>query len=127
MKKFFGVILRAIVFYDYVILHFDLKNLKKKVDKGNHIRECGICSNLSILPLHIKPSLWTLFSRWPKYSGCREFPVPHQYLHPARAYSSTIDLWVGDYGKDRIELLDHMIEDSKNIILIGFNWKNGEK
>lgn len=126
MKKFFGVILRAIVFYEYVILHFALKELKKKVDKGNHYRHRGICGNLEI-PFNIKTSLESLFTRWPKYSGNITYPVPHQYLNPIDAYANTSDHWVGYYGKLRIELLDHMIEDSKNIILIGFDWKNGEK
>ena len=54
------------------------------------------------------------FRSWPKYSGNFKFPVPYKILgvlasSPERAYY-TREKWAGRYGRDRRELLVHLIQ-----------------
>ena len=52
---------------------------------------------------------WTT---WPKYSGDIEYPVPHPELLPKIAYYKTRGehMWDDEYGANRMELLDWLIE-----------------
>lgn len=52
------------------------------------------------------------FSGWSRFSGDRRYPVPSpdKHMTPKEYYQSTLDKWVGEYGKLRMELLDHLIE-----------------
>lgn len=83
---------------------YHLKKLKK--DGPLHVSD-GICSNISCNP----SPLTTLFSKWPEFSGCSTFPVPHPALPPHDAYMQMQNLWVGEYGDARMRLLDFCIEE----------------
>lgn len=50
--------------------------------------------------------------KWSKFSGNRVFPVPsppRYELDEADAYFAAENMWEGEYGALRIELLDHCI------------------
>lgn len=53
---------------------------------------------------------------WPKWSGLRKFPVPHPCLRPSDAFHDTLDLWAGQYGENRRDLVRHLIECVKTEI-----------
>lgn len=53
------------------------------------------------------------FIAWSKFSGCKVFPVPYKYFgifpsDPQKAYFK-LEKWTGRYGRDRKELLEHLI------------------
>lgn len=53
------------------------------------------------------------FRSWPKFSGCKVYPVPYKYFgifpsDPEKAYFK-LEKWTGRYGRDRRELLEHLI------------------
>lgn len=70
-------------------------------------RTKGICGNIPWI-LH---SEFRKFARiWDKYSGNPNFPVPKTKLgfikqNPERAFYATHDMWAGQYGRDRLDLL----------------------
>ena len=79
----------------------------------------GICRNveLKMFPAHdFCKELITHYSRsWDKYSGNVIYPVPNPSGGgPAIAYNSCRNLWVGEYGALRYELLDHLIKEVQN-------------
>lgn len=52
-----------------------------------------------------------LFEAWPKFSGSIVYPVPGCGGRSGSwAYNYAGDVWVGEYGDLRWELLDFMIE-----------------
>lgn len=84
-------------------------------------KEHGICHNLvgvshehSTLP--VRATFFSMcvdaYKDWPKYSGNEDFPVPHNTHDCADAYYECINLWDRrtQYGKDRYELLNHLIQ-----------------
>lgn len=84
-----------------------LKKLKK--DGPLHVGD-GICTNIRCS----SKSLESLFQKWPEFSGCVTFPVPHPAhpeITPHDAYMETTNLWVGEYGEARMRLLDFCIEE----------------
>ncbi len=54
------------------------------------------------------------FNEWPKFSGNVKYPVPHCKLAPQMAYNHTYDVYKGEYGNDRMELLDFLIDQAYN-------------
>lgn len=78
----------------------------------------------------VDEEVWTycilvpLFRTWPKFSGINAFPVPatqEKYYSlesgPSSQYMAEHNLWVGEYGKMRLDLLEHMITElAKKII-----------
>lgn len=52
---------------------------------------------------------------WPKHSGTISYPVRHPELAPELAYYYTEDKWDAstEYGRNRRELLDYLIEKEK--------------
>lgn len=75
----------------------------------------GICDNAESAGYRqggfnhrIKP----VFRKWPWYSGDIDYPVPTlgPRATPRRAYRLTDDLWIGDYGDLRMNLLGHCIK-----------------
>lgn len=83
----------------------------------------GICDNIADIgeawPSHAiseveKKWMQDKFQTWPKYSGYRRYPVPYQGLNPETAYSAYQNLWVGEYGSNRIHLLDYLLEQLQN-------------
>lgn len=89
-----------------------LEALKKLRYTRNNYQ--GICSQVRIN----ETVLYPLFRKWPNFSGCIEFPIPHP-LHPKNkdkardAYcTGGGNKWDGsDYGKLRWELLEFMIAE----------------
>ena len=87
-----------------------LAHLKKLKKDGPHNVSGGICSNI---PCNPSPLLM-LFHKWPEFSGCISFPVPHPAhpdIDPHDAYMETENLWIGEYGEARMRLLDFCIEE----------------
>ena len=82
----------------------------------------GICNNNGSPHFRAKEEMMSLMMTWPKSTGVRQFPIPHpnveswdksdkDYLEMAAvAYRETLDVWKGDYGKLRMELLEYMID-----------------
>jgi len=85
-----------------------LDNLRKLRDDGPQMLYFGICHNIQ--DEHVDDFI-ELASRWPKYSGCREYPVPHPTMSPVVAFSVWMNLWEGEYGENRRELLSWSIEE----------------
>ena len=54
-----------------------------------------------------------LSPKWPKYSGDIAYPVPspNGKETPMYAYNYSDNLWTGEYGQLRYELLDFLIEE----------------
>lgn len=51
------------------------------------------------------------FKSWPKFSGDIHYPVPATVETNAHnQYHLTHNLWIGEYGDLRRELLDHLVE-----------------
>ncbi|QLA10710.1 hypothetical protein TH2_144 [Shewanella phage Thanatos-2] len=104
-----------------------LKDLKESIDLAHSFdREYygnSICTkvSLSLKPdnYHIfkifKNIMSTLFKSWPKFSGNINYPVPsqHSYFSHRKEYMIAADYnlhWLGEYGKARYELLEHMVK-----------------
>ena len=87
-----------------------LEKLIELRDNGPFDRVLGICHNMKTSEKEMS-ELRSLFCSWPKYSGRLVFPVPHPKLSPAEAFSAVLDLWVGEYGDLRRELLNHLIQE----------------
>lgn len=91
----------------------DLLNAVKSNDTKKFYPTVGICSQVYLLvPLR------DAFRAWPKYSGDVIYPVSVNYnktgsctayreYHEAK---NTGTMWVGEYGKLRIELLEFLIQ-----------------
>ena len=84
----------------------------------------GICENMKqgrFPTSHSRKELITHYSRsWEKYSGNVIYPVPSPFGGgPATAYNSCADLWVGEYGALRYELLNHLIKEVQNDLARG--------
>jgi hypothetical protein len=51
-----------------------------------------------------------LYSTWPPYSGCYVYPVPATSCDlPSEQYNATHNMWEGQYGDLRKDLLEHLI------------------
>lgn len=57
----------------------------------------------------------SVMQQWPKYSGDMKYPVPstEDLLGPRHMYINSKNLWTGEYGDLRKELLDFLIERFK--------------
>lgn len=85
--------------------------------KGGEIAllEYGICFNARELLIEAgyysyENVLSDLYSRWGKFSGDVSYPVPDPRGGDAGyVYKYTTDLWSGEYGALRYELLDFLI------------------
>ncbi len=92
------------------ILDVCLKELSR-IKNGDVNTDFGICNNVDI-PWQV---LEFAFPKWSKFSGVINFPVPDELLTPEAAYNygwQDDGLWSKEtqYGKDRYELLDFLIE-----------------
>lgn len=77
----------------------------------------AIC--LQVKRLTLNNPIWIVnrvqaFKAWPKFSGNKVFPVPYKVFGavnncPEEAYY-TREKWTGRYGRDRRELLEHLIQ-----------------
>lgn len=54
------------------------------------------------------------WATWPKFSGSLMYPVPSNGNDPSTAFNNNIfcrkSMWEGEYGQNRMELLDWLIE-----------------
>lgn len=100
-------------------LHTALLEVRRRVDAGTHSGYAGICHQLERYFLArdgrtTHPAiheLKELSTRWPKFSGDIEYPVPHPgYTHGYEAYVLVLSKWDGEYGANRRELLDWLID-----------------
>ena len=86
---------------------------------GLFFKGFGICRNIglgSFPALDSCDELIKHYSRsWDKYSGNAVYPVPDPLGESSTlAYCRPKDLWVGEYGALRYELLDHLIKEVQN-------------
>ena len=84
-----------------------LEALKRVQQVGPENLCLGICNNL---PRHLWDEFTALVLRWPKHSGNRNYPVPHPELEPEEAYYGIANIWEGEYGDNRRELLEWAIK-----------------
>lgn len=86
-----------------------LAQLKKLRDPANRRLDAGICVYLNDAD---SAEFKGLAMRWPKHSGNKGFPVPSttKGRSPLFDYANTEDLWAGESGKLRLELLEWCIE-----------------
>lgn len=74
----------------------------------------GICRNAEECMRSVldDDALKPVFATWPHFSGYHTYPVPslRDDLYPSRMYQFTDDVWIGDYGDLRMDLLDHCIK-----------------
>ena len=82
---------------------------------GPHDSDLGICYNLRFagVPGADDPGVYAimrdLFLLWPKYSGDSFYPVPYDSMEPVDAYLEIGNVWEGEYGASRKELLAFLI------------------
>ena len=83
----------------------------------------GICSNVEGIEDHY--TLCKYFETWKHYSGNTIFPVPDPEgnVSPANIYSITRNMWAGNYGELRKDLVRHILAETKpNITGRLINW-----
>ena len=77
-----------------------LRSILERVDPDRC--NSGICFGMSA---ELRGEFLEACKAWPKHSGNPEFPVPHPNEGPRSAYIGTPNLWEGQYGDNRRELL----------------------
>ena len=102
-------------------LHRELARLRHDVALGIQSKCDGICYNtlysseqaIKIDLAGASRDLRDLCRKWPKATSLEGYPVPCPgYINPAEGYYATEDLWVGEYGALRMELLDWLIQET---------------
>lgn len=89
-----------------------LERLRTLRDDGPEFCYAGICGNIGTVSGGDKEQLDVLFRSWPKFSGSVVYPVPGVAgMTPGGAFAHIRDVWVGEYGDLRRELLDHCIAE----------------
>ena len=86
--------------------------------------DIGICQQVRAQLVGQTPQMWqsvnellfTLFKRWPKYSGLKHFPIPDICRFPEDAYHNNDAFWDRNtsYGALRWELLKFCIGQLEN-------------
>lgn len=73
----------------------------------------GICCNVWLVcGEDAEGWICAVAQHWSKFSGDVKYPVPHpDVICPIAAYQFTRDVWTGEYGQLRYELLDFLIEE----------------
>ena len=108
-------------------LHEAATALKKRIITGDLAFTCmGMCHGLeSVMQRNnvcfadrvaVRCVLSDLWKQWPKYSGHSQFPVPSanpEITAEMAFFYANMRMWVDDYGKLRLELLDFLIERTK--------------
>lgn len=82
--------------------------LEEELKNGTYIPWYGICA--AVNDKHVDQAfLQEVMSKWPKFSGYAAHPIKLGNEHPKLTYERFMEkhdnLWVGDYGKLRKELL----------------------
>lgn len=89
-----------------------LERLRTLRDDGPSLCHVGICGNIGTVSGGDDEQLDALFRSWPKFSGSVVYPVPGvDRMTPSEAFVLTRDVWVGEYGDLRWELLEHCIAE----------------
>lgn len=89
-----------------------LERLRTLRDAGPTGRHTGICGNIDTVSGGYIKQLHVLFKSWPKFSGDVVYPVPGvDRMTPGEAFVYIHDVWEGEYGDLRRELLDHCIAE----------------
>lgn len=89
-----------------------LERLRTLRDAGPKFCHVGICGNIGTVSGGDEEHLAVLFRSWPKFSGNVVYPVPGvDRMTPSAAWARIHDVWVGEYGALRRELLDHCIAE----------------
>lgn len=74
----------------------------------------GLCDNLGIVYTepNLRKKILKHWEDWPRHSGLTHYPVKgnKKKEHPESAFHRTKNLYKGNYGKDRLDLLDYTIE-----------------
>lgn len=90
-------------------------------------RRYGLCENLKLLggvydaPEKLRVAatheLHSAFETWDKWSGDHSYPVPScdDEFDENLAYNEQADMYEGDYGELRIDLLRHLIAHWENM------------
>ena len=89
--------------------------------RANPVGRYGLCATLELraLPDYLVDGI---FKSWPHYTGCISYPVPCPGALPldtdeARGvYRTTGDMYVGEYGALRLNLLDHLIAELEEVL-----------
>lgn len=89
-----------------------LERLRALRDDGPSLVRVGICGNIGTRSERDAEQLAALFRSWPNFSGCPVYPVPGVAgMPPDEAFIRIHDVWEGEYGDLRRELLDHCIAE----------------
>lgn len=77
----------------------------------------GICSNIGAYTNSALDTdqLKPMFVSWQYYSDDLAYPVPDPQarVKPSHKYQTTKDVWIGDYGDLRMNLLSHCVKTLK--------------
>ncbi len=92
-----------------------LKALNLIKENGPADIDLGICHAVKNYMFYsreevVQALLEDAFSKWPGFSGRKDYPVTHPSMNPIAAYATEENLWVGEYGARRIDLLNFLIE-----------------
>lgn len=95
--------------------------IREQATKGNtQIRKYGICYTIHLVSRSrvIEPEVEQfkeLYTKWPEYTGKRNYPVPScdplGRLSPVSAFTLAYDMYEGEYGAARMRLLNWCIEE----------------
>lgn len=86
-------------------LGYLLDRLERMRQYGPERFHIGICCNL---PVNLRGEVLAYAKTWPRYTGNRDYPVPHPHIDAETAYKAR-PLWQGEYGDNRRELLAFLI------------------
>lgn len=99
----------------FIAVHADATlHRESNQPSGRFYADQGICNNVSeYMPPYVDSSVFkSLFVSWQHFSGSWLYPVPSTVptLTHGGMYHYTDDVWVGEYGNLRMDLLNHCIK-----------------
>ena len=88
-----------------------------RIKAGDYNERWGICGNLEYSLRSKGFHCWRITSKqafkdWPKFSGNESYPVPFKSSELAAWAYISFNIWSkrSQYGRDRWELVDHLIQ-----------------
>jgi len=89
----------------------------KRLQEDERSRLRGLCWHLGANASYefyraVCDSFTRIMATWPRFSGDYLFPVPHPYMTPEHAFECCRhrdSFWLGEYGENRLQLLNHSI------------------
>tara|TARA_R110002073_G_scaffold244480_2_gene406514 strand:- start:354 stop:647 length:294 start_codon:yes stop_codon:yes gene_type:complete len=89
----------------------ELENIKS----GNRVEYLGLCDHIHLVAPETMPAIKRIFKKWPKFSGHILYPVPSPFHNKNAEYAFLLcdEMYYGEYGKLRLELLDFILEELK--------------